>query len=130
MNNYQPADWPGDKQWSKLGRANENISGKHHDPNNINTLSRRPAETTFTDQRGRKCRVVCEPEYSNDNKSNLQTIARLLIGKNILEAQRIYPNIRVVTRNGQSLPITKDYHPERINVEIKNNIIFRVVGFY
>ncbi|QGR54160.1 hypothetical protein [Moumouvirus maliensis] len=81
---------------------------------------------TFYDNLGRRCRIVCDPI----RPQNPQQIARSLIGRSIFEAQRIYPNIRVVRSNGRVLPTTQDYRPDRINVDTRNNIIIRIDGFY
>lgn len=35
---------------------------------------------------------------------------------------------RIVKINGQGMVITCDFHPERLNLEIKNNIIVNVYG--
>ncbi|AGF85084.1 hypothetical protein QJ854_gp698 [Moumouvirus goulette] len=100
---------------------------------NVNT------NTTFYDNLGRRCRIVCDPvRPPNQGRppvwgpgpQNPQQIARSLIGRTIFEAQRIYPNIRVVRSNGRDLPTTMDYRPDRINVETRGNVIIRIDGFY
>lgn len=35
---------------------------------------------------------------------------------------------RIVKINGQGMVITRDFRPERLNLEIKNNIIVNVYG--
>ena len=96
-------------------------------------LNRPVTEKTFVDKLGRKCYIVCEPLQNNRPRpqpTDPKRIANLLIGKNIPHAQRIYPNIRVVTRDGVPQPTTQDYQQNRINVETRNGIINRIVGFY
>jgi hypothetical protein len=106
----QPAKWPGDSRWSKLMDSNV------HGTDVISSGYRY----------GSRCRLVCEQlpvEY-------LRNIARMILGRHISQAYRIYPNIRVVIRDGQELPVTMDYVVNRINVETYRNIIIRIIGFY
>ncbi len=53
-----------------------------------------------------------------------------IIGLHLNQALAIYPNIRVVVRDGRQLPTTMDYRTDRINVETRNGIIQKVVGHY
>ncbi|AQN68542.1 hypothetical protein [Saudi moumouvirus] len=113
--------------------ANQNIPVEGFTPN-VNT------GTTFYDNLGRRCRIVCDPVrppnqsrppvWGPGPQLNPQQIARSLIGRTIFEAQRIYPNTRVVRSNGRDLPTTMDFRPDRINVETRGNIIIRIDGFY
>lgn len=128
MSNYQPAAWPGDNDWAKLGGAADNVWDGRFNPSQFRPRPNRPTETVFIDQFGRRCRTICEARPRD--RGNLRQISRLLIGKHITEARRIYPNIRVVIRDGVDLPTTLDYRPERINVETRNGIIIRILGFY
>ena len=84
---------------------------------------------TFTDRQNRRCRVVCD-DPPQENRRYLEYISRRLIGKSLWEARRIYSNIRVVIANGRRLNVTKDFRPDRINVETRNNIITRILGYY
>ncbi|XWV24565.1 hypothetical protein QJ856_gp1226 [Tupanvirus deep ocean] len=97
-------------------------------PMQAQTHSRQPY--TYPHQYGRRCYVVCEPDHGPRHPRNPRDIARLLIGRTIQEAQRIYPNIRVVVRDGQHLIVTQDHRRDRINVETRNNVIIRILGFY
>jgi len=77
--------------------------------------------------RGR-CRIVCD---QNDRyPRDLRTIARIIINRSLPAAQQIYQNIRVVIRDGQRLVVTQDFRRDRINVETRNGIVIRVLGFY
>lgn len=68
--------------------------------------------------------------YPPRQPSDLNSVATMLKGRHINTAVRIYNNIRVVIRDGENLMVTADYVQHRINVEISNNIIVRIVGFY
>ncbi|XWV25798.1 hypothetical protein QJ857_gp1290 [Tupanvirus soda lake] len=153
-NNYQPADWPGSNQWSRLqNRANDGVfEGRYsyaddqdYDFNQLSaptqtqsfinqpqTYYNQPQQygPQYGPQYGRRCYVVCEPVNRPRHPRNPREIARLLIGRSLQEAQRIHPNIRVVVRDGQNLVITHDHRPDRINVETRNNIVVRILGFY
>ena len=76
----------------------------------------------------RRCRWVCDNDDEPQNP-NLRAIARRILNTPLNYAYRIYRNIRVVIRDGQNLPSTRDYDPWRINVETRNNIIIRIVSF-
>ncbi len=160
MSNYQPAEWldsaslrsngpnthapahPGVWQGRDNGQNNNqqypagysSSYNPYYAPdfasdNNPNIDTRKPVEEkAWIDGRGRRCRIICEPNYNHP--PNLKRIANSLLGKNINQAQRIYPNVRVVVRDGVQLPITKEYNTNRINVETRNGIINKIVGFY
>jgi hypothetical protein len=110
--NYTPAAWQGNNNDVWDGRFDDGLG---------------PTQNTFRDEQGRRCRVVCEPPRNNQDP---RRIARIILGKPIGQARRIYPNIRVVIRDGQQLMMTQDFQEDRINVEIRNGIIVRIVGFY
>ncbi len=135
--NYTPADWPGDNQWSRLQDSNnDDRYNDDNQPNYPNFVPNRPNEQTFNDQYGRRCRIVCEQSYPYPyprpypRPQDPRKIAYRLIGLTVAQAQRIYPNIRVVIRDGQTQVVTQDYRTDRINVETRNGIIVRIVGFY
>jgi hypothetical protein len=73
--------------------------------------------------------IVLDPPY-HYTYQDLRSIGNRLLGKSLHQALRIYPNIRVVIRNGQPLIIGQDYQPNRISVETLNDIITRIVAFY
>lgn len=110
--NYQPAEWPGDSKWSRLT------------DHNMYETEDLPSE--FFNRYGRRCRLVCDPLPTE----NLRRIARMIMGRTIQQALLIYPNIRVVVKDGRPLPITQDYRSNRINVEVFRNVIARIIGFY
>lgn len=143
--NYQPANWTSEFTLKPNPAITEHFNGGQPDfqtdfqpdfqpnpqPNFQNpqpNFQNLQPNQTFTDRQGRRCRVVCENPRPHDQR--LDRISRLIIGRNINDARRIYPNIRVVKRNGQDVPTTMDYRPDRINVETRNNIVVRVNGFY
>ena len=76
---------------------------------------------------GRRCRIVCDNDIPHH--PDLRYIARQIIGKTLQQALAIYPNIRVIIRDGVPQIVTQDYRPDRINVETRNNIIIRVIKF-
>ncbi|ANB50827.1 hypothetical protein [Powai lake megavirus] len=98
----------------------------------------------FRDSMGRRCRIVCDPPQQNRPPprprppqprpphvgQDIDQFARALLGRHITEAQRIYPNTRVVRANGRDLPVTNDFRQDRINVETRNGIVVRIDGFY
>jgi len=86
-------------------------------------------DSTFYDREGRRCRLVCEAPRPRP-QPNLNRIAQSLIGLNLEQAQRIYPFVRVVVRDGQPLAVTQDYRSNRINVETRYGRIVRIDGFY
>lgn len=54
-----------------------------------------------------------------------------LVGKTVEEAAKQEPayTIRVIKRDGEPTVVTRDMNLFRINVEIENGIISKVVGF-
>ena len=151
--NYQPASWDGSDSQAYVdsqGYADSQgyVSGQgytdgqgYQDPGYIQSptvqspgyvQSPGSVQTTMRDQQGRQYRCVCVPitRPSPRPGTNLNQIARLILGRNINDALRIYRNIRVVIRDGQHLIVTQDFRRDRINVETRNNIIIRIVGFY
>jgi hypothetical protein len=120
--NYTPAAWPGNVGDVWDGRFVDNLGS--------NQTANGATHSTFQDHLGRRCHIVCDPPKNFPPQQNLRRIANLIIGKTIRQAQRIYPNIRVVIRDGQQLITTQDFQVNRINVETMNDIIIRVLGFY
>jgi len=77
------------------------------------------------------CRIVCDDRRFPDNGGLDQNrIRRLILGRSLFEARRIYSNIRVVRQDGRDLIVTRDFRRDRANVEVNNGIIVRVLGFY
>ncbi len=112
---------------------------------NVNTYnpSTYDPNAYFRDSMGRRCRIVCDPPHQNRPPrprppqprpphvgQDIGQFARALLGRHITEAQRIYPNTRVVRANGRDLPVTNDFRQDRINVETRNGIVVRIDGFY
>ena len=145
--NYTPAEWQAESDLSQFqGRANDGVwdgrfeDGSRQDFHGQNRLQnrprpqpqpqQRPPQNIFYDQQGRRCRVVCEPINNIPSQQELRRIGNTMIGRTIHQAQRIYPNTRLVISNGQRLPITMDHNPSRINVESRNGVIVRIDGFY
>lgn len=60
---------------------------------------------------------------------DITLLQKELIGKTVKEAQQIHPFIRAVTVNGKSMVVTMDFQPDRVNVEIENDIIIGVKYF-
>lgn len=80
---------------------------------------------TLVDRQGTEYRCRCEKV-----QPDLDYISRAIVGNSIEDARRIYDNIRVVILDGQNLPVTMDYRPERINVEVVDGIVTQVLGYY
>jgi len=55
---------------------------------------------------------------------------RLIMRRHISNAKRIYPYLRVVIKNGESVPISGDYLPLRMNVETEDDMVIKVFGMY
>lgn len=146
--NYQQATWPARSDWDGVSRDNYDPSfstperlvnyDRVNDPSRFGSYDRysNPDGQTFM-HGGRRCRIVCDPPRRpphrpphQDHPQNLVLLSRSLIGKPINVARSIYPNVRVVVADGRQLPTTMDYNPRRINVETRNNIIIKIVGFY
>ena len=66
--------------------------------------------------------------FNKSNKSN--KINNLLLGKSYREAEKIYGNLRIVKQDNKCKIITLDFCEHRCNVEIKNDIIVKIDGFY
>lgn len=147
---YQPASWNGgDNQmrndyssWNDNdGQANYSNQGYNNQGYNNQGYGNQgyggnqdSVQTTMRDQYGRQYRCVCvpidRPRPRPRPRPDINQIVRMITGRNINDARRIYPNIRVVIRDGQHLTVTQDFRSDRVNVETRNNIITRVVGLY
>jgi hypothetical protein len=55
---------------------------------------------------------------------------RLIMRRHISNAKRIYPNVRVIIKDGYKLPIDCNFQPHRINVETRDDLVIRVYGMY
>lgn len=124
---YRPGQARQNTAWNNDLNRFQQLSGANLG-NNLDF--RRPSQlvdgASWIDNRGRKCRIVCDSEAPREPR--LERFSRMLVGRNINLAQRFYPNIRVIEKNGMPLPTTMDYRPERINVATRNDIITRVVS--
>jgi hypothetical protein len=65
------------------------------------------------------------PEEKNEEK-----FFEDLIGKTFNEAIKIYNNLRIVKKDGKSKIITLEFCKERCNVEVLNDKIYKISGFY
>ena len=89
-------------------------------------------DRVFTNQWGQRCRIICEPRpRPRPHPVNLQLVARSILGRSINASIKNYPDviIRAVIDNGRELPSTMDYRENRINVELRNGVIVRIVSF-
>lgn len=70
--------------------------------------------------------VYCTRQLKTDDQNQANGLENL-IGKTISEARELFPNriMRIVSLDGQSLPVTKDYVPGRINLTIRHNLIIK-----
>ena len=132
--NYQPASWDADTSGQMMDAFSGyggNYGGSYGDYDG--GYRRRDEYTQVTTGRdGRRYRCHCvaiDPPRPRPGQ-NLNYIARMILGRQLQDALRIYANIRVVIRDGQRLIVTQDYQQNRINVETRNNVIIRIVGFY
>jgi len=66
----------------------------------------------------------------NFENSKFNKINKLILGKSYREAEKIYGNLRIVKQDNKCKIITLDYCEHRCNVEIKNEIIVKIDGFY
>ena len=127
--NYQPASWDPDmsgQMMDAFGGYSGGYGGGYggYDRGSYSHI------TTGRDGRRYRCHCVpIDPPRPRPGQ-NLNYIARLILGRQLQDALRIYSNIRVVIRDGQRLIVTQDYQRTRINVETRNNVIIRIVGFY
>ena len=60
----------------------------------------------------------------------INKLNKLILGKSYREAEKIYGNLRIVKQDDKCKIITLDYCDHRCNVEIKNEIIIKIDGFY
>lgn len=67
---------------------------------------------------------------SISTKISLYKISSEIIDKYINDASNIYPSIRTVINNGEYLPIARDFDADRINVEVDNGKIIKIIGYY
>lgn len=67
---------------------------------------------------------------SISTKISLYKISSMIIGKNMNDALNIYPSIRIVINNGEYLPIVRYLDADRINVEVDNGKIIKIIGYY
>ncbi|AYV85106.1 MAG: hypothetical protein Satyrvirus4_3 [Satyrvirus sp.] len=126
--NYQPGAWPGDDGWSQLSNPSDENDWDHAARRYRSPQTSQTSQTSqFVKPNGSRCYVVCEP---TQRPLSLERIANSLLSRNIIDARRIYPNIREVVRNGKPLAVSQDYKPDRINVETRNGIITRIVWYY
>lgn len=51
-----------------------------------------------------------------------------LLGKTLVELDQLEVDYRIIKKNGQWLGVTRDYKPDRINIEIKDNIVITIFG--
>ena len=79
----------------------------------------------FIDNKGRRCRIVCE-----STRRPMICDSQTIIGRNIRDARLICPNIREVIRDGLMLPKTNDYRYNRMNVWTRNGVIIHFAGYY
>lgn len=121
----------GDNNWSSDDGSFDVWNGELVNPHNPQNFRNPVQDRVFTDQFGRRCRTVTTCSAAPRRRPNLQAVARSIVGQNIVVAQRSNPHvvIRPVIENGHHLPTTMDFRQDRINVETRNNIITRIVGF-
>ena len=60
----------------------------------------------------------------------INKLNKLILGKSYREAEKIYGNLRVVKKDNKCKIITLDYCEHRCNIEIKNEIVVKIDGFY
>lgn len=150
---YSPATWPANGQWQRnfnplpktiidntqqkgfYSINNKSVPNVLKNNHSIGIFS----STYNLDQDLKKDLGINNSYTSNIKKpiidaktkeTYLDTIARLLIGRDINSVKNIYPNTRVVIRDGTNLVGVHNLDRERINVETKNNIIVKTLGFY
>ena len=113
---------------------NINIDADSYSPS-FNGSSSSHIDPSLIDQRGRRCRLVCDPPRRPSPRPHPRPYPRLqLIGLTLTQAQYRYPHltIRPVIIDGRDVPVTQDFRRDRVNVEIRgiNQQIVRIVGFY
>jgi hypothetical protein len=59
-----------------------------------------------------------------------ENIKYKLLGLTFDEAKILYPNLRIIEIDGLQLSKTNDYSINRCNIIIKNELVFKVDGFY
>ena len=67
---------------------------------------------------------------SNIEQCKIDKIDKLILGKSYREAEKVYCNLRIVKQDDKCKIITLDYCEHRCNIEIKNEIIVKIDGFY
>jgi hypothetical protein len=83
-----------------------------------------PQNATWVNAQGQTCQVVC----TGGSETPQQPLPPI-VGMRLDFARIFFPNIRVVEQDGNPLPVTMDYRPDRINVATSDGIITRVVNF-
>lgn len=61
---------------------------------------------------------------------NIRDAQTKLLNKNYDDMKRLYPQIRCISVDGNSFPITKEMKKSRVNVIVKRGIIIGIYGFY
>jgi hypothetical protein len=67
---------------------------------------------------------------NNYNKSLFFSNFNIIINKHINEALKIYPDLRIVKKNGKGIVVTANYCKDRCNIEVENEIVIKIFGFY
>lgn len=68
------------------------------------------------------------PGAPRPRPQNLQQFANTLLGMQYNRAIQLYPNIRPLRIDGKNIPVTNDYRNDRINVELQNGKISKIVA--
>lgn len=65
----------------------------------------------------------------NVRQGDNDEFAKKVIGLKLADAKLIYDDIRIRVADGHSLLGTADFHAFRMNVEVRNGIIVKVLGY-
>jgi len=67
---------------------------------------------------------------NNNNNSFFLSNFNIIINKHFNEALKIYPDLRIVKKDGKGIVITSNYCKDRCNIEVENEIVIKIFGFY
>ena len=65
-----------------------------------------------------------------NNLENKNIDINFILNKDFNEAIKFYPSLRIVKSNSKDIIVTLDYCKDRCNIEVQNEIVIKIFGFY
>ena len=73
--------------------------------------------------------VINKDLVNNKNPFFLSDFS-IILNKYFNEVIKIYPDLRIVKKDGKGLIVISNYCKDRCNVEVENGKIIKIIGFY